>query len=154
DSNSVATILAEQTARSVQAIDLTLTEMQARALSAARASDTGGGGDFYRPVRSRGIHEFLKQRLSQLPQGGGMTLADRDGHLIASSRYWPVETVNVSDRDFFKYLKAHPITGLYVSVPVASRVTGQATVFFAKRLEGPDGFAGLAIVGVELAYFR
>jgi diguanylate cyclase (GGDEF)-like protein/PAS domain S-box-containing protein len=150
DSNSVATILAEQTARSVQAIDSTLSEMLARVASAG----TGSGEDFYRPLRGRDTHEFLQERLAQLPQAVVMTFADRDGHLIASSRYWSVETVNISDRDFFRYLKEHSITGLYVGTPVASRVSGQPTVFFAKRLEGPDGFAGLAIVGVELAYFR
>jgi len=92
DSNSVATILAEQTARSVQAIDSTLSEMLARVVSAGT-----GSGDFYRPLRGRDTHEFLQERLAQLPQAVVMTFADRDGHLIASSRYWSVETVNISD---------------------------------------------------------
>jgi diguanylate cyclase (GGDEF)-like protein/PAS domain S-box-containing protein len=154
DSDNIAKILAEQTARSVLAIDQTLTEMQARALSAGTLSGPGRLEHFYRPLRSRETHEFLQERLAQLPQAVVMTFADRDGRLIASSRYWPVETVDISDRDFFTYLKAHSITGLYVSAPVASRVSGHPTVFFAKRLEGPEGFAGLAIIGVELVYFR
>jgi diguanylate cyclase (GGDEF)-like protein/PAS domain S-box-containing protein len=37
---------------------------------------------------------------------------------------------------------------------VASKVSGARTIFFARRLGGADGFGGLAILGVELSYFR
>jgi diguanylate cyclase (GGDEF)-like protein/PAS domain S-box-containing protein len=154
DSDNIATILAEQTGRSVQAIDLALSEVQARAVSVGVMSGSGRGEDFYRAIHSREIHELLKEKLAQLPQAIVMTVADRDGRLIASSRYWPAEQIDISDRDFFRYLKEHANAGLYVSAPVASRVSGQQTIFFAKRLEGPEGFAGVTIVGVELAYFR
>jgi hypothetical protein len=56
DAGNIATILAEQTARSVQAIDLTLTELQAHAASRGAA----GSEVLYRALRSRETHELLK----------------------------------------------------------------------------------------------
>jgi PAS fold/Histidine kinase sensor domain len=150
DAGNIATILAEQTARSVQAIDLTLTELQAHAAPHGAA----GSEALYGALRSRETHELLKDRVARLPQAVVVTIADNNGHLVSSSRGWPNEQLDISDREFFRFLRSHPDAGLYVSSPVASRVSGVPTIFFAKRLSGPDGFAGIVIAGVELTYFR
>jgi diguanylate cyclase (GGDEF)-like protein/PAS domain S-box-containing protein len=150
DASNIATILAEQTARAVQSIDLTLTELQERVAPPGATSSE----DFYRPPRSRETHELLKERAARLPHVAVVTLADNNGRLVSSSRGWPTEKVDVSDRDFFQFLKTHSETGLYISGPVASRVSGEPTIFLAKRLGGADGFAGILIVGGELTYFH
>ena len=74
--------------------------------------------------------------------------------MAASSRSWPAESINASDRDFFRHLKANAESGIYISAPVASRGSGVQTIFFAKRLTGADGFAGVVVVGVELTFFH
>jgi diguanylate cyclase (GGDEF)-like protein/PAS domain S-box-containing protein len=150
DVNNIATILAEQTARSAGAIDLALTEVQEHVPPHGTISED----EFDREVRTRQIHELLRRHVASLPQVTVMTVADATGRLVSSSRGWPNEQVDISDRDFFQFLKTHPEAGLTVSAPLASRVSGAATIFFAKRLRSVDGFAGITIVGVELTYFR
>ena len=149
DVNNIAIILAEQTARSVQAVDQTLSELQQIAALAG-----GSAGELRRTLATLQTHELLKARAAQLPQAAVITLADDQGHLMASSRGWPTETLDISDRDFFRSARQHPEINLAVSAPVASRVSGAPTIFFAKPLRSTDGFAGAAIVGVELTYFR
>jgi diguanylate cyclase (GGDEF)-like protein/PAS domain S-box-containing protein len=149
DVNNIAIIMAEQTARSVEAIDRTLSELQHMAALAG-----GSVEERRRTLATRQTHELLKERVAQLPQAAVITLADEQGRLIASSRGWPTETLDISDRDFFRSAKQHPEINLAVSAPVASRVSGAPSIFFAKPLRSADGFAGVAIVGVELTYFR
>jgi diguanylate cyclase (GGDEF)-like protein/PAS domain S-box-containing protein len=149
DVNNIAIILAEQTARSVEAIDRTLRELQHMAALAG-----GSAEERRRRLATRQTHELLKERVAQLPQAAVITFADNEGYLIASSRGWPTETLDISDRDFFRSARQYPEINLAVSAPVASRVSGAPSIYFAKPLRSSDGFAGAAIVGVELTYFR
>jgi diguanylate cyclase (GGDEF)-like protein/PAS domain S-box-containing protein len=89
-----------------------------------------------------------------MPHVAVITLADARGQIVSSSQQWPAEGVNNSDRDFFQFLKTHPTEDFYVSAPVASRVTGVPTIFFVRRLGASGEFAGLAVIAVELSYFR
>ncbi len=148
DANNIATLLAEQTARSVQSIDFALTELRDR----FTPLPFEGVQELDRRLGGRDSHELLKERAARLPYAAVMTVIGRDGRLVSSSRNWPVESIDASDRDFFRFLKATPESGIYVSAPVASRGTGAQTIFFAKRLAGADGFAGVVVVGVELTY--
>jgi diguanylate cyclase (GGDEF)-like protein/PAS domain S-box-containing protein len=150
DANNIATLLAEQTARSVQSIDFALTELRDR----FTPLPFEGVQELDRRLGGRDSHELLKERAARLPYAAVMTVIGRDGRLVSSSRNWPVESIDASDRDFFRFLKATPESGIYVSAPVASRGTGAQTIFFAKRLAGADGFAGVVVVGVELTYFH
>ena len=150
DANNIATLLAEQTARSVQSIDLALADVRDRIASFA----ADGEEELHRQLASRETHELLKEHAAQLPHAAVMTFIGRDGRVAASSRSWPAETINASDRDFFRHLKANAESGIYISAPVASRGSGAQTIFFARRLTGADGFAGVVVVGVELTFFH
>jgi len=150
DVSNIATILAEQTARSVESIHSTLIDLRQRVAVLAPADPD----DFRDKLENLETHELLKQRAAQLPQVAVITLADAYGQIISSSRHWPAERLNIADRDFFRFLIAHPSESFYVSEPVPSRVTAAPTIFFAKRLESSGDFLGVAIVGVELSYFR
>ena len=151
DAGNIATVLAEQTARSVQSIDLVLTELQER-VAALGATPSN---DFYRTLRSLDVHGILKERAARLPQAAVVTLSDSNGQIVSSSRRWPAPEVNLSDREFFQALKPNFDGKLYVGAPVSSRVTGAPTIFFSKRLNSGGGeFVGIVLIGVELTYFR
>jgi len=149
DVNNIATILAEQTARSVDSIHSTLIDLRQHVV-ALRPTDPA---DFRDKLATFQTHELLKHRAAQLPAVAIITLADAYGQIVGSSRHWPAKGPNISDRDFFRFLIAHPTESFYVSEPVASRVTGAPTIFFAYRLEISGDFLGVAVVGVELSYF-
>jgi diguanylate cyclase (GGDEF)-like protein/PAS domain S-box-containing protein len=150
DVNNIAAILAEQTARSVESIHATLLDLQQRVATFGPTGSEKSHG----MLASRQTHELLKARAAQMPHVAVITLADARGQVVSSSQQWPAEGVNNSDREFFQFLKTHPTEDFYVSAPVASRVTGAPTVFFVRRLGAPGEFAGLAVIAVELAYFR
>ena len=150
DADNIATLLAEQTARSVESIDVALADVRDRIASFAAF----GEDELHRKLATRETHELLKEHAARLPHAAVMTFIGRDGRVAASSHSWPPETINASDRDFFRHLKANAEAGIYISAPVASRGSGVQTIFFAKRLTGADGFAGVVVVGVELTFFH
>src|SRR6266852_847911 len=150
DTGNIATILAEQTARSVESIQLVLVELQER----IAAFGTTPSEEFHRALSNQDTHEILKARAARLPQATVVALADHNGQIVSSSRRWPAPNVNLADRDFFQLLETTD-SNFYVGAPVASRVTGEQTIFFGKRLNSSSGaFAGVILVGVELKYFR
>jgi diguanylate cyclase (GGDEF)-like protein/PAS domain S-box-containing protein len=151
DAGNIATVLAEQTARSVQSIDIVMAELKERIATFG----TTPSEEFYRRLRRADVHDILKERVARLPQASVITLADKDGRVLSSSRRWPPPDIDLSDREFFQVLKANPGTKLHVAAPLPSRVTGAQNIFFSTPLvDGGGDFAGAVIVGVELTYFR
>jgi PAS domain-containing protein len=62
--------------------------------------------------------------------------------------------LDVSDRDFFAFLRGTPGDRLFISKPFIGRVTGKTVISFSRRMTGPEGaFAGAVSIGLEPAYF-
>ena len=78
-------VLGEQTARSMQAVDLKLQETRAMAL-AAGADDPE---QFARLMGTEEIHRYLGGELKMLPQADAIGLVSADGRLVNGSRFWP-----------------------------------------------------------------
>ena len=70
DAGNIATVLAEQTSRSLLTIDLVLTEIQDHLAYAGIASPD----DFRAGLKDKETFEFLKERLSRLLQADVITL--------------------------------------------------------------------------------
>jgi signal transduction histidine kinase len=146
---NLSVTLAEQTAQSMQAVDLVLQELHTKA-----AAGTEDPAAFERDMASESAHQFLANRLSALPQAQGIGVVDAKGVLIASSRDWPARRFDFSDMDFFRHFRDTDYHGVFVSAPVRSRVTKAWTFSLARRVDGPHGgFLGLAIAAVDLGYF-
>jgi diguanylate cyclase (GGDEF)-like protein/PAS domain S-box-containing protein len=151
DTGNIATVLAEQTARSVQAIDIATSEIAERFSEAGRLPDKS----FEALLRSQATHQFLVDRLSRLSQTDFISLIDKDGRHVSSSRGWPAAPANLSDRDYFIYARDHPGSTLFVSELVRNRVSHQRNIFFGKRITGPNGeFLGLVLAGIKPSYFQ
>jgi PAS domain S-box-containing protein len=99
---------------------------------------------------------LLARYKSWLPETDGFRIFDGSGR----PRWWFSRTgsaagIDVSDRDYFKVLRAEPERGLFVSRPVLSRVTGTWVITFARRLRHGDGsFAGVVTAVVPLEHFN
>src|SRR5262245_32523624 len=150
DTGNIATVLAEQTARSVQSIDLVLTETRERLGSFDTTTATG----IYNLMRSLLAHQLLQERLSRLPQADVIFVLDADGNVLTSSRRWPSLEGNFADRDYFAQFKPG-VDGeagdqIYVSAPVTNRFTGAHTVFFSKPWRSTRGeFLGVIVAGLK-----
>jgi two-component system cell cycle sensor histidine kinase PleC len=144
-------VLGEQTARSIQAIDLVLQEMQAKVPAAA----IGDSEEFNRVMGTPALHEFLLERVKNLPQARGIGLVGANGFLVNGSRFWPIPQVDLSDRDYYRHLREHDDAGLYISSPARDLVSGRWTFFLARRVNGPNGkFAGIVLGLADAQYLE
>ncbi len=143
--------IAEQTTRSIQAVDLSLEEI--------RKDITSQGIDtperFKAELRSSAVYASLRQKEEALPQAEAFTIIGADGRLVNSSRQWPIPPTDVSDRDYYEYFRDHDDPNPFISNPALSRVNGGWTVFAARRVNGPSGnFLGIVLSAIDLNYFR
>jgi PAS domain S-box-containing protein len=148
---NLGTVLAEQTARSMQAVDLVLKEVQEKAAAAAAKN----AQEFKRVMGSEEIHRFLATRQEMLPQVNSVGLVGGDGVIINGSRHWPPLALDVSNRDYFRHFRDHDDPGAFVGRPGRHLVNGNWTAFLARRVNGPRGeFLGVLVAVIELQYFE
>jgi diguanylate cyclase (GGDEF)-like protein len=146
-----AAILAEQTSRSIQSMDLVLSDLQDR-LRAMGATTPDG----YREVSAtKEVYGILVDRLQHLSQATVIALVDSAGNVLNSTRSWPPPRLNLGDRIFFLHAKSSRDRNLFVTGPVVSSVSDIPTIYWSRRFESPDGeFLGAIAAGSEVSYFR
>lgn len=146
---NLGVVLAEQTTRHVQVVDLVLREMQSRVIaSGIRSSD-----ELSRSFGTDAVREFLRERLKGLPQANAFTLLRADGRMLLTSRAQFPSNPDFSDRDFYQHFVEQNDPGPFVSEPVISRAIGKPTVYLARALIGPEqNMVGLAVGAMDTEY--
>src|SRR6266853_1376141 len=100
-------------------------------------------------------HLMLQSKASVLSYIGDVMIFDAQGELINSSGPWPLPTVNVADRTYFKALKSNPQSAAVLAEPVRSYFTGSWTTILAHRLSGPNGvFLGVLARRIDPVKFE
>ena len=151
DTGNIAAVLGEQLSRSIQSVDIVLTDVRERVERQNQLSQNR----FDQWIDSQEVYQLLREKLDRLSQAGFIALIDRNGQVATTSQIWPTPSANVTDRDYFQYFKNRNDPGIYISSLQKSRVTGLRTIFFSKRIRGPDGeFLGAVLIGLRLAYFE
>jgi diguanylate cyclase (GGDEF)-like protein len=147
---NTATMFAGQIARSIQAIDIVLRQLQAVAETNFDRTDADG----LARIGTIDFHSMLSSRTVTLPQALHILVIDHLGDAAASSSSFPVPAFNVHDRDYFAELKWDTGDRLSVSLPVENRISGEPALVFARRLSDPGGgFRGIVFVSVRASYF-
>ena len=150
NTDTLAIVLAEQTGRSVQAVDLVLRDVQDR----IAALGVGTPEEFRRVARTQEIHEFLHSRADRLPQVNDITLIGADGNRLSNSRDWPAPAGNLSDREYARHFAAQDDRGLFISQPTVNRATHVWSLYLVRRVDGPHGeYLGMVIGAVPLRVF-
>jgi PAS domain S-box-containing protein len=145
DTANLVRLLDEQTARTFQAVDLS---MRAAADAISRLPDD-------LPDRDRAIHEMLVSFMPQLPFVRSLYIVDRAGVMRYLSNQFPAEPLDNRARDYFKDLSAAPRETLYIGKPVLSRVSGRWFISAGLRLNDAAGnFDGVILAAVEPDYFQ
>ncbi len=148
---NLGTALAEQTARSMQAVDLVLKEIQAEVV----ARDTHDPEQLRRVMGTEDVHRYLVSRRETLPQVDAVGLVGADGTLINGSRLWPTPVVDLSDRDYFTHFRDHDDAGIFIGAPRPDLRTGAWSFFLGRRASGPHGeFLGVLLALIEIRYFE
>jgi len=151
DAQSLGVILAEQTARTIQAVDLVIQQTQAM----VQAKGVQAPDQFRQRLATEEVHDYLVSRLKNLPQADALALGDGVGSLTNSSNAWPGQLVDVSDREYFRYLRDHNSTEAFVGPPIRSKVNGEWTITIARRVNAPQGeFLGIVAGYVRARYFQ
>ena len=120
-----------------------------------RSSGIESAEQYKRQMSSPDVHRMLELKLSTASYVGGINIFDADGRLINSSTAWPIPSVSVADRSYFKTFKTDPRSPDMLVEPVYSRITGVWTTVIARRMTGPHGeFLGAVGRGIEPAHFE
>ena len=144
----VAQVLAEQTSRTIRPVDLALREVAAK----LTASEPPGHVSRW---RTKGTFDLLAEQKKGLPQVDALLVVDADGHEASISRLYPADPLDVSSRDYYRYLQAHDDPALFASAPAKSLRDGRWMVFLARRINGSDGtFAGIVVAAVSMSYLE
>jgi signal transduction histidine kinase len=141
--------LAENADRSFKSLDLVLSSV-GDYLARKGVTDLAS---YRRLTSDQETHFLLKEKIAGLPQIDAVMMIDAEGRLINFSRYWPIPEVDISDRDYFKTLKANPNLASLVSAPVQNRGSGTWNIYVARRLNDRNGkFMGLLLGAMSLQY--
>jgi diguanylate cyclase (GGDEF)-like protein len=148
---NLALILSEQTARSVQSIDLVLREIE-EVIPELNADD---------PVRFESVvggypfREMLREKRGRITQADLVSIVSNRGRLLNTSRDESRIGLDLSDRDYYRHLSTTVDRALFVSAPVQDKADGLWTIFLGRRLNAKDGsFLGIVLAGVRISYFE
>src|SRR5262249_18886607 len=131
DAGNIATVLAEQTAHSVQAIDVALIELQGK----VAASGTATAQEFRAVFGSQGTFHLLQELPGRLSERDVIPLIDADGRVVNNSRAFPTRNkIDLSDRDYFEHARRVFSTSMFVSEPLTNRYNGTRAIVFSRRL--------------------
>jgi PAS domain S-box-containing protein len=143
---SLSHIIAEQTTRSLQGVDLALDVALDRLAQAERL------GVF---IDEFAIHAMLRSRVEVMPQLRSMFIVDADGRIASSALSHPAPRLSVKDRDYFTGPRDRPGADLHVGVPVLNRVDEKRTFFFSRRIRNPQGkFVGVIVASLDIAHIE
>jgi len=148
--NGLGLAIAEQTVTSLQAVDLVLQAEQNEIASEGitRPSQFDGMLD------TKSTYDSLRHATDGLPQANAFSIIGADGRLINFSRRWPVPPIDLSDRDYFIYLREHDDKSAFLTGPFQNRGDGTWTTYEALRFDSPSGkFLGLLLGAIDLHYF-
>ncbi len=138
DYSNMTRLLAEQTAASMEAVDLILRDAQrtGRALEVAEALTRVG------------------EELLRVPQIGAMLVLDAKGAVLARSSQTPAFDPDLVERPFFDVHREGPPDLLHLSQPYRVAPGGQWRFVLSRRLNGADGaFGGVVAAAIEVEAF-
>jgi hypothetical protein len=95
ETENLGSAFAEQTSRTLQAVELILSEVEER----VRGEPTETPEQFESLLATQDTHRFLADRIKNLPQADLIGFVGANGNLVNSSRSWPVPVLDLSDRD-------------------------------------------------------
>jgi PAS domain S-box-containing protein len=137
--SNVANALADQTASTLQAVDLLL-------LDTARWYGTDS-----RDIPSDRLDAALGVRTAGVHQVRLVTIVDAQGNQRLRSHGSAPANLNVSDRSYFIAQRDGTAEGMFLSEPLVTRSEGRGGVVLARRLDDDNGkFAGVVTAVVDL----
>jgi diguanylate cyclase (GGDEF)-like protein len=147
EARRLAVVLAEQTARTLQAIDLVLADV----IQDADAPATEDAAHFRAALATPAIQRALRARVAGLPQAEAILAFAADGTALVSSREWPVPAINVADRAYFQAAREGTWRTPFLGEPHAARENGRRVFNVVHPVTSRSGaFLGVLVGSVDL----
>jgi PAS domain S-box-containing protein len=138
DFSNMTRLLAEQTAASMEAVDLILRD----------AVRTGSADDVGEALRRSG------EELLRMPQIAAMLVLDGRGNVLTHSTQTPAFDPDIVERPFFAAHRDGDPDLLHLSAPYRVAPGGQWRFVLSRRLNGADGgFGGVVAAAIEVEAF-
>ena len=148
---NLAQLLAEQTSRSMQMVDLTLRQIGSQLVSRVPGEAT----TLPQIMGSNAAHDILADQLQDLPQADALLIVGPDGGLLSSTRGFPAARQDLSDRDYFQHFRAVDDHAAFVSGPMRSYSSGEWIMVVARRInDGRGDFAGVVAAAITLSFLE
>ena len=152
NSENLVRIIEEVNNRTIQAVDLTLTNV-------ATSLKPGGWAEGYDP------NSFLRSLLSEAPQIREVAFADVTGRISAISRRGALGVLSIEHETYFSQAREGTLPPLYISTPRPGRllgqvsqdsvITGQWHLIMARSVFNDAGvFAGVALAVINPGFFQ
>jgi len=148
---SLDTVLAEQTERSLDGIDLIVKDtlvllLQRRGAVTARTIRALYGGS--------AVQQLLRAEAGGIPQLDRISIFDSRGRLVNTSEPGLSPNLDISSRPYFQRARDNATPVRFNSEPVHLRSSGLPAIILLRRLNAPDGsFAGIITGVIPLDYF-
>jgi two-component system, NtrC family, sensor kinase len=137
-------LLEEQTARTFQAVDLTLTGMVEAPAVVPDLKD-----------HDPAFQAALQRRRDTLPFVRALFIVGADGLITHDTDYPATPRVSLADRPYFRVHRTDPGVGLHIGRPLISRSVDRWFISLSRRMSDPSGrFRGVAVAAVEPRYFE
>jgi hypothetical protein len=99
-------------------------------------------------------YEILTEKTNSNPIMDVATFVAIDGRVLNFSRQYPAPQINLSDRDYFKWLSTHDDDSTFYSLPVQNRGNGKWVFYLARRVVNINNeLLGFILVGVSVEVF-
>lgn len=110
---------------------------------------------FIGTASSEDMHRLLREKLSDTNDFAGVNIFDAEGNFLNSSERWPVPSLNLSDREYFKIFKSEPNSPPVLIQLVNSRVSNGMTIVVARQVSSPGGaFLGVVTRSISPERFK
>ncbi|HEX6154667.1 MAG TPA: PAS domain S-box protein [Burkholderiales bacterium] len=137
DFSNMTRLLAEQTAASLDSVDLMLRALQGKGVDETVA-----------------LAPKLRDELDRIPHIAALSVFDAQGQRVLLSSQIPAFDPEVAERPYFVAHRDGKPDLLHLSEPYRIGPGGQWRVMLSRRLSGPDGaFAGVVAAAIDLEVF-
>ena len=148
--SSLTMILAEHSSQTIYSANSALDSI----MDVIRMEKIQNEDQFRNFSHKKNQYELLKEKTRSNPLLDVTTLVGSDGSVLNFSRSYPAPEINLSDRDYFQYLRDHDDRSTFYSNPVRNKGNGKWVFYLARRVNGEnEKFLGVVLVGVSVEVF-
>lgn len=101
------------------------------------------------------VSALIEQQKKALPEAEAWSITDAEGNILFHEGSKTLPSFTAADREYFRNLKSDQVSGLAVSKPLKSRLSGNWVIIFARAIRNPEGvFSGTVVVPLPVTYLN